>query len=231
METPLKLAVSRETLEAAPVRAVRLLRGIGGSLVIRSLLLPFGFTKADLAEGWALLHDACGIVDVEDEEPSLTEAADAVRELDAWDERGFMLVRASVTHRFPPQALFLLAGLEAQEGPEAVAGVATLLDRLDALESDPRRQETRDDDHATLDLLAKRGLGPEQRAHLQRLVAIVRRTAGTPDTSTRTEEGNQLARLSRLRGWFDEWAEICRVVLRRPEHLIKVGLAGSRASV
>lgn len=61
--TPQRLTVSKETLEATPARVVRMLQGIGSSLLIRSLLLPFGFTRADLDEGWSLLRDACGIAD------------------------------------------------------------------------------------------------------------------------------------------------------------------------
>ena len=90
-------------------------------------LLQVGLTRADLEEGWSLLRDACGLSDGYEEEPSTAEAADAIRTIDAWDEQGLMLVRATIAHRFPQQASFLLAGLTPHDGPEAVVGVATLL--------------------------------------------------------------------------------------------------------
>ncbi len=68
-----------------------------------------------------------------------------------------------------------------QEGPAAAVGVATLLDRLDALASDPHREETREDDLATLELLGKRGLGDDERTRLRALVEVVRKATATRD--------------------------------------------------
>lgn len=220
---PQRLTVSKETLEATPARVVRLLQGIGSSLLIRALLLPHGFTRATLEEGWHLLRDACGISDAPDEIDQVG-VAEAVRTLDEWDERGFAIVRATLAHRLPQQASFLLSGIDAAEGAAAAVGVAVLLDRLDALESEPRRQETRDDDRAALALLAERGLDRVERDRLRALVEAVRRAVGSKETSTRTEEGNHLARLTRLRAWYEEWVAVCRVALR-PELLKRVGLA------
>jgi len=62
--------------------------------VIRSILLQVGFTSADLEEGWSLLRDACFVSAESDDEPSLDEAAVALRNLYARDERGFVLVQA-----------------------------------------------------------------------------------------------------------------------------------------
>lgn len=220
---PQRLTVSKETLEATPARAVRLLQGAGSSLLIRALLLPHGFTRRDLEEGWHLLRDACGIHDGGDEIDQGA-LAHAVRELDTWDERGFAIVRATLAHRLPQQCSFLLAGIDAAEGSLAAVGVAALLDRLDALESDPRREATRDDDLDALGLLAQRGLDQAERDRLRAHVHTVRRALGSSDASTRTEDGNHLARLTRLRAWYEEWVAVCRVALR-PELLKRVGLA------
>ncbi len=224
-----QLTYARETLEATPPRAVVLLRGIATSLTIRAHLSAVGFRRADLEEGWALLRDACELVDEELAMPSEVDVASAVTELDAWDERGFLIVEATLTHRYPPQARFLMAGLRATEGPAAVAGVASLLDRLDALERDPLREESREDDHAALAALSERGLGPDERARLRGLVTRVAEATRGAVANTRTEAGSQLARLTRLRAWFDEWAQLARAVLRRDEQLVHLGLASRRA--
>jgi hypothetical protein len=209
------LTYARETLEATPPRAVVLLRGIATSLTIRAHLSAVGFRRADLEEGWALLREACELVDDDLALPSEVDVASAVTELDAWDERGFLVVEATLSHRFPLQARFLMAGLRASEGPAAVAGVGALLDRLDALERDPLREESREDDHAALAALSERGLGADERARLRALVL-------------RVAEATRGAR---------ELRPLVRAVLRRDEHLVHLGLArppvpvSSRAAV
>lgn len=222
-----RLTLSRETLEATPARALKLLRGVGSSLVIRAILLQVGFTKADLEEGWQLLREACYLDDELAETASLDAASEALRTLDAWDERGIVLVQATLSHRYPSQLALLLHGVTPKDGAEAVLGVALLLDRLDSLERDPGREDTRDDDHAALALLAKRGLDPAERARLRAAVNTVRSVSGKPG-STLTEKGDDLARLTRLRAWYDEWSQIARVTLTRAEHLERMGLVAAR---
>ncbi|MBL9021956.1 MAG: hypothetical protein JNL21_07130 [Myxococcales bacterium] len=143
---------------------------------------------------------------------------------------------------YPERALAMLRTLGTDNGIRATMlsyGYSDAeLDRLDALESDPRREETRDDDLAALSLLrpvqrpgwgkrrgraAQRGLDGAERDRLRAHIDTVRRALGSNDGSTRTEEGNQLARLTRLRAWYDEWVAVCRVALR-PELLKRVGL-------
>lgn len=222
MTTPLTYA--RATLDATPPRALKLIRGIAWSPAIRAQLATVGLTRADLEEGLNLILESCrmGLDAPEPIDPDAVRAA--LSELDAWDERGFLLVRATLAHRFPEQARFVLSGLEPSEGPEALAGVSRLLDRLDALEHDPRREETRLDDHAALEALAARGLHTEERARLRRLVDLVATsTTGRPEAS-RSAAGDELATLTRLRAWFDEWADLCRAVLTRPSQLQRLGL-------
>lgn len=224
-----KLAHARATLEATPVRAVTMLRGIGRSLVIRATLLKLGFTSADRRRRLVAAPRLLWARRRQRRRGQPDRGRRRHCRVDAWDERGFALVQASITHRHPPQASFLMANLAATEGPDAVLGIARLLDRLGALEHDPLREETREDGHAALDVLAKRGLGADERARLRALVAKVEQATGHGAENTRTVEGEEIARLTRLRAWYDEWAELCRAVLRRPEHLERVGLAGRRA--
>lgn len=221
------LTYARATLEATPPRALKLIRGISWSPAIRAQLAQVGLTRADLEEGLALIFDSCRLgLDVP--EPVDVDAVRAaIVELDAWDERGFLLVRATLSHRFAEQARFVLAGLSPCDGPEAVQGVAVLLDRLDALAHDPRREESCLDDQAALDALAARGLGPDERARLRGLVNLVARATTGRAEGTRTAEGEQLAVLTRLRRWFDEWADLCRAVLTRPSQLARLGLVPS----
>jgi hypothetical protein len=68
----------------------------------------------------------------------------------------------------------VFAGLQPAQGPAAVLGVATLLDRLDQLEAGTRPGANAGD-KAVLVTLAARQFGPQQRAHLRSLVSIAQR--------------------------------------------------------
>lgn len=226
-----KLTYARETLEATPARAATLLFGIAKSNIIRAELGMVGLTSADLEEGLQLLRDCCALRRVASDPVDTAEVQSAITTLDAWDERALLIVRATLSHRFAAQARFLLSGLEAAQGPEAVSCISRLLARLDDLESDPRREETRLDDQAALAVLAARGLPPQERARLRGLVDLVNTATTGKTENPRTQEGETLAALTRLRVWYDEWADLCRAVLTRPSLLKRVGLAPSAKKI
>lgn len=156
--------VSDTTLDATPARALQFLRAIGTAENISAAMVQKGYGPADHNEGWTLLHAVSGFRAGEALEAPDKRVSDAIAELDAWDEDGLRVVRATLTRRHPAIAAFVMDSLTASQGPAAVLGVGTLLDRLDALESDPARKATKKDDHAALELLAKRGLDSAERA-------------------------------------------------------------------
>jgi hypothetical protein len=222
------LTVARASLEAAPMRAAQLLHAIAMSLTLRTLLARHGYGPSDHREGLDLLCECIGPEDITWPAQLDVAVQDAVVEVDAWDETGFRLVEATLWHRFPEQARFVLSGLAPSEGPSAVAGVKHLLDRLDALESAPDRQSTRKEDRAALDALAKRGITREERARLRRLVDC----AGPASERRSPESGphptDHETRLLALRTWYEEWASVARAAVKREDHLVRMGLAGWR---
>jgi len=160
---------------------------------------------------------------ISNEEPNA-----AQMELDQWDEGGFRILKASLSRHYPTQAAFLLDGLGPSQGFAAVAGVSTLLDRLDALESSPEREATRAEDHGALELLAKRGIDKAERLRLRGLVQKVTQASAvvpSPTGSAEEKERDYIASLIALRSWFEEWSEVARVVIRRRDWLILLGLA------
>jgi hypothetical protein len=155
-----------------------------------------------------------------------------MNELDNWDEDGFRLVRAALTRKHPAQAEFVLSGLAPATGAGAVLSVKNLLDRLDALESSPDRQPTREADRAALATLEKRGLGAAERTRLRGLVQAAQAASPVDPTDAAGDEAAQtkyLAELTALRGWFVEWAELARVAVKRKDYLIRLGLAKRKA--
>jgi hypothetical protein len=222
------LPVSKETLDTIPGRALMFLRAGGTTPAIRAALATKGYEDTDHAEGWSLLHAASGfsasqplgvVVDVT--------VRDAIVELDSLDEDLFRTVRAALTRLHPAAATFVLDGLGPSTGAAAVVGVKQLLDRLDALEKSPDRKATRADDKAALATLTKRGLDDAERARLRALVKRAEAPASAPtepDDSAAKEQAH-LAALVALYGWYADWSETAKTVVKRRDYLIRLGLA------
>lgn len=231
-----KATYSRQILEEAPARVLQFLGGVGTSPFIRAALGHFGYSDRDHQEGWSLLHRASGYQVTTAEPPSDRTAADAIAELDAWDEPNFRLARAALSRRHPEQAEFLFTGLVAAAGAAAVLSVKVFLDRLDALAGvaegrDHRVKGLKQADAAALKTLAGRGITAEERARLRRLIAEAERgEKAAPPSARDTDDAEiRLEALAALRAWFDEWAETARVVIKRRDQLIRLGLAKRRA--
>jgi hypothetical protein len=115
---------------------------------------------------------------------------------------------------------FVFDNLTAKQGAEAVVGVSTLLDRLDALDNAPERKA----DQAALATLAARSYTDEERTRLRGLVA----TAQTLIMPKPISDAEREATLLKLYAWHNEWSAIARLVLTRRDHQIAVGIAKRR---
>lgn len=223
---PSTVEVTEETLLATRGRALALLAGVGGVEGIRLALAARGYTEHTHREGWELLQAASSYrpaspVGV----PSLPDAAaEAVREIDAWDDTNFPIAAAALKHRHPEAFAAVFAGeLQAGDGAESVVRVGTFLDRLDVL---PSAQK------AALETLAHRGITPAERARLRKLLATAtsfRAVDAAGDAQSRAHRAQSLAEreaaLRALRAWYEEWSVIARQVIRRKDWLILLGLA------
>jgi hypothetical protein len=226
--------VSRDTLETVPQRALAFLRAVGTARPIRAALLGRGYSAEDHLEGWKYLH-ACAGFSEESSEMDVEEPVvrDAIAELDAWDESGFRIVRATLERRFPDQAEFVLKGLKPATGAAAVLSVERLLERLDALENAEGRKDSRKEDHAALDVLGKRGIDEAKRKRLGELVTTAKSVAPIVQVDpaiVEEEDAARLAALGNLYAWYREWTEVARATIKRRDHLIRLGLASRRAS-
>jgi hypothetical protein len=234
-------SLSRQTLEETPQRALAFLSGVGTNAAIRTLLSGRGYSEAEHQEGWELLHLAAGYetpLAVPREDRA---AAEAIAAIDAWDEPNFRLARAALTRRFPEQAEFLFQDLNAACGPAALLSVRTFLDRLDMLEGkrpgrNHKHKATQKADQAAVATLEARGITPTERAGLRRLIAVAERGAKADPKSAEASAAAEAQATRRaqalleLRGWFDEWAEVARVIITRRDYLIRLGLARRKKS-
>lgn len=115
-------------------------------------------------------------------------------------------------------------------GAAAVAGVATFLSRIGTLEKgdDPARAGTRKEDKKAVELLAKRGLDKEERSRLAALVELAFRPTAALPAPRELDAKRATARttaLVALRDWYEEWAAIARVVVKRRDYRIRMGIA------
>jgi hypothetical protein len=219
--------VTQETLDATPERVVQFLRAVGTVPAVRASLAARGYTPKEHDRGWQLLHAASGYdgassADFGTEVDPVVQGAIAA--LDAWDEDGFRIVRAALTHRHPEQAKAVLAGLGASAGGGAVVAAAQLLDRLDALAKSKAAG-----DAAAVKTLAARGVTADERKRLRGLVQIAQKgtsvAVAAPDPKARAKEAERQKALVDLRAWYEEWSEMARAIIKRRDRLIRLGLA------
>jgi hypothetical protein len=192
---------------------------VGTHAPIRAALQAGGYGPADHEEGLRLLVAACPYgttgLDPADDAP----ARQAVAELDHWTKGHLPRLRAALEH-LHPEALGMLAELECTEPAGAVLSVATLLKRLDALESEQGSS-------SVLDTLARRGVDLRERQRLLTLVQTAQHARGTPrgpsNSPTLTDEP-----LLALHHWFADWSSTARTFVTRRDWLIRLGLSRRR---
>ena len=235
VETETDVEVTIRTLEETLNRALTFLGAVARDVSIFAALRGRGYSQKEHNEGVKLVMRATGYTDGEISSAAFNETTqDAVKTVDNWDEDGMRLVGATLRHRFPEQHNFVMNGLKASTGMQAVAGVGTLLKRLDALENDEGRKATRKADKAALAKLAERGLHAEERARLQKLVNTALSVSADADNHEKVleddaaREAEYIEALKALRIWYVEWADIARVEIKRRDRLIRLGLAARK---
>jgi hypothetical protein len=225
---------SDEVLEAAPERATKLLTGIGAVATIRTLMVQTGMTNEAIAEGRTLLlaclakpQDLGAQMDTDEARAQRA----AMAELDEWDEPNFARIAATLRRQFPGAGDYVFRDLSPSTGSAAVKGVATLLQRITALESgsEKDRAATKKEDKKAVELLASRRFDKAERARLEALVHVaLGPTAPLPEASE-DRGADRRAALTELRGWYDEWSTAARTVVKKKSHLIRLGLANRKS--
>jgi hypothetical protein len=164
----LDASVTDEVLEETPQRVLAFLRGIGTTRRIMRAMMARGYTREDHLEGWELLRRTAGGLDdgPSTERVPPTAAAEAIAELDAWDEPNVRIIGAVLRRRHKEQHDKILAGVVPGSGAESVVVVQTLLARLDAL-----AKSKSDEEKKALTTLARRGYDEKERARLAALIA------------------------------------------------------------
>src|SRR4051812_38576713 len=106
-------------------RSLRLLLGLRNPRVTASLA-RYGFTEADMNEGWTLLQAlGRGKLSVT---PIPSTNGETIQLLDEWENRWFPIASASLSRRFPAVHARVFLNLSQTEGPEVAVSVRTFVE-------------------------------------------------------------------------------------------------------
>ncbi|MEM9491885.1 MAG: hypothetical protein AAGC55_22255 [Myxococcota bacterium] len=202
-------------------RVVKFLMGLRDRRVA-TVLAKHGFSQDELDNGWRLLRAVVG----EKLDIPLAGTIDkgVLGQLDAWENRWFPIVRASLTHRFPSIGERVFMNLSQTAGNEVIVSVSTLIERVEALASGTG------EDQAARALLAQRGLDDAA-------IAAARDLLDTLGTVEAAEPGDSDAVVAQemqaeeaMWGWYLEWSAIARATISDRRLLRLLGFGGRRRS-
>lgn len=212
------------------VRGHKFFRALARNGVIRGALLQRGLTNEELQRGWDLFSTALGFARGAPPVGALVpEAVNALQRLEAWDAPNYATAQAMLEHRTPAACAYLMQGLTGATGPDAVVGIGTFIDRVNAL-----REGTVDGVSATesalaVKLLAERKVLDESiEAELRGWIVLTQQGATPRFGSSPAREAAAAAAFTAYRNWLNEWRVTARATITQRSYLISLGLAARR---
>jgi hypothetical protein len=235
MTTQVDTDVSDRVLEETPARATTFLVAVGASPELRAILAHHGrMSERDLEQGRQLLLDVIAVPPAAlpsfDSTEAIAQRA-ALAEVDQWDEPTYQRASAALRRFHPSAAEYLFRDLAASRGAAAVHGALTFLTRIDTLEAgtDPERAATRDDDKKAVELLASRGIDRAERIRVRDLATLAIAPTKTPVAPVASPNlAKRRETLLALRKWFEDWSATAHAVVRKRQHLIRLGLSKAK---
>lgn len=214
--------MARLTIGQKAQRVLRMLMGLRHPRVATSLA-AYGFNQTQLNEGWDYLRAVSG-QRLAERGPRLVEPA-MLERLDTFENRWFPIAQATLRRHHPEVGDWLFLNLAQTAGLEVIVSVGTFVQRLNAMERQalPGAVEARA-------LLAQRGLGGEELAEIERLLAKLPGVQEpAPHAGPSVEE--QQAAEAAMWSWYLEWSQIARVAIHDRRLLRALGFrATSRAA-
>ena len=210
-------------------KATRVMRFLVGlrNPAVATALAAYGFTEADLAEGWALVHGlGKGKLAILPAQPRDLEV---LVKLDAWENHWFPVSSASLERRFPAVFAGLFLNLQQAEGPEVAVTVRTFVDRYDELTAPDSKYGP--DGAKAKDLLAARGVTPAVVDEARNLLSQLTKVAPSPITKAAiVEQESELERAEdALWAWYLEWSKVARVAIKQRQLLRQLGFLNRHA--
>jgi hypothetical protein len=216
----------RRSVSEVLAKALAFLYGLRVKEAARRLR-AHGFTAEERKRGWELfLAVAQGSHTTMPEFPSGDEA-EALRELDALENRWFPIARATLHANFPAVEAVLFDKLAQSSGRDVIVSMSLFSERLEMLAgaSDAEKQAAA--------LLETRGLTSAVRDRIKALLATIKNleaaageTAGDEDAA----DADLQAGTEALWTWYQQWAEIARVVIPKKSLRIRLGVSEPSSS-
>jgi len=212
--------MSKLSIGQKAVRTATLLAGLR-DVRIAPHLKPFGLSDQDIEEGWALFMRATGHrlnrVATSPRRPAIE------KELDAFEDAWFAIVRTTLSRRFPKLGETLFLNLQRADGKDATWTVAFFLERLEAMERGEAPYGA--DGKAARSLLATRGLTADV---VQAAQVLVDETRALSDEAPLPEAGDPTAE-EEMWKWYLEWSAVTRKVIKDGNLLRLMGFKKRKA--
>lgn len=206
-------------------RGYKFLRTLSRNGIVRGALLDRGLTEEELQRGWDLFATASGFT----RNPHLAgpelSAGEALQRLEAWDAPNYAATHATLENRTPAAHAYLMLGLVAGAGPDAVVGVRNFVDRAIALREGTVAGVSAAEGAEAVRLLAQRKIFNE--AIERQLREWIARTQQGAAPQTKASPDDE-ASFVQYRNWVHEWREIARATITQRSYLIALGLAERR---
>ena len=140
--------------------------------------------------------------------------------VDAWENRWFPIVDATLARRFPAVHARVFLNLARTGGPRVLITVGLMLDRLHALAA-----AADDESQAAWALLTRRGLTAAVLEEAHTALAETMRLPDQPAVPVAGVEATVARAEGELWGWYLEWSQIARVAVKDRRLLAQLGFA------
>lgn len=216
--------VNPSTLERAPERAQRFLRGVVRNPAIYQAMLPMGYNAQHHQRGVVLLTEIIGLQKVKPSSPEANKRGlELLGRASALDGPLMTRIDGALRYSHPAQRDRLLEGLSDATDFVAAANLRVLFTRYSALATSADPQ-----DQAATRALDERGIDAAWMGKIQELLQALDTFQIEPFEPS-TQEERQAALLA-LHAWWSEWSNNARRAITRRDWLITLGLAYRRTT-
>lgn len=215
--------MGRLTIGQKATRVVYFLLGLRNARTA-AYLKPYGFTEADLQEGWIFLR-AVGKSQLDSEPEGPDYDPETLITLDRWENKWFPIADATLQRHAPAVHRWLFKNLSQTEGAAVVVSVGTFVERFDNLDKPESEGGPKSGGKAAKKKLVERGMTKpvldEARTLLGRLGAI---SGPLPDLPDLAAAAAQVAQAEKdMWAWYLEWSRIARRVITQRSLLRQLG--------
>jgi len=218
-------SLPRLTIRQKAERALSLLLGLRHPEVAE-VLAQSGFEQADIDDGFERIK-ALTSGTLERRAPRESSSQGTLAQLDAWENRWFPVIDASLKARHPQAHEWLVGRLRQASGILLAPTMMMLVERLVALPEEPSLGA---EGKAARALLEKRGLTAAVLQEAVELTEGLRRPESSRPHVAPDVEGQRKAEAA-LWAWYLEWSTIARAGIKDKRLLRECGLsAGKKAA-